>query len=93
MFGTDIPRSTVYLSRRNLLTLLAKLDRAAQGGETACAIIKSDNAHAKYPQTMKSIMVCAVEDGEYYGTAARAAGEVHPLEEEALAKGVVYDTV
>lgn len=93
MFDIPNPRSVVYLSRRNLLTLLAKLDRAAQGGDTACAIIKSDNAHAKYPQTMKSLMVCAVEDDEYYGTAQRNPGEIHPLEEEALAKGVQYDSV
>lgn len=87
------PHNVVYLSRRNLLTLLSKLDRAAAGEETACAIIKSDNAHEKYPQSMASIMVCAVEDVEYYGTSSRSAGDIHPSDESALAKGIQYDRV
>jgi hypothetical protein len=66
----------VYLSRRNLLSLLAKLDRKAAGGDTACAIIKSDTAHPKYPQTIKDLMVVAVEDEDYY--AERLPGAVHP---------------
>lgn len=89
--NSKLPKSVVYLSRRNLLTLLAKLDRAAQGDDTACAIIKSDDMHEKYPQTMREIMVCAVEDAEYYNT--RSAGAVHHLEELALKQGVQYDTV
>lgn len=93
MFDIKVPKSTVYLSRRNLLTLLAKLDRAASGDQTACAIIKSDNAHKKYPQTMAAIQVIAVEDSEYYGTSGRAPGEMHPSEEAALVKGVKYDSV
>lgn len=93
MFDIAVPKSKVYLSRRNLLTLLAKLDRLAEGDYTECAIIKSDNEHPKYPQTMKSIMVVAVEDEEYYGTSNRGAGEVHPKEEASLAKGVAYDAV
>ena len=60
--------SRVYLSRRNLLTLLSKLDRRATGEATQCTIIKLDNQHAKYPQTMKQIEVTAVEDKEYYDT-------------------------
>lgn len=66
--------STVYLSRRNLLTLLSKLDRKAAGDATACTLIKNDNLHPVYPQTMKSICVVAVEDAEYYQH--RAAGLV-----------------
>lgn len=81
-----IPKSKVYLSRRNLLTLLAKLDRRASGEQTECAIIKSDNEHPKYPQTMRSIMVVAVEDDEYYGSGNRHAGEMHQNEEASLAK-------
>lgn len=87
------PRSVVYLSRRNLLTLLSKLDRAASGDETACSIIKSDNTHEKYPQSMDSIMVCAVEDAEYYGTSNRAAGDIHPADESVIAKGIRYSNV
>jgi len=53
----------VYLTRRNLLTLLSKLDRKGRGEETACTLVKKDNLHEKYPQTMKSLSVVAVEYG------------------------------
>lgn len=56
----------VYLSRRNLLALLSKLDRKAQGEETACTLIKYDSIHPIYPQTMDCCMVTAIEDDEYY---------------------------
>lgn len=69
----------VYLSRRNLLALLSKLDRKAEGEDTACAIVKNDKAHPKYPQTMASIEVVAIEDDEYY--TGRIAGAVHPKDE------------
>lgn len=72
----------IYLSRRNLLTLLAKLDAQAEGEFTACTIVKNDNQHPIYPQTMKSIMVTAVEDNEYYTD--RQPGEMHPREEATL---------
>ena len=75
---------TVYLSRRNLLTLLSKLDRKANGEETKCALIKCDNAHSKYPQSMSEIMVIALEDEEYY--IERKAGPVHSSD-EAVIKG------
>lgn len=71
--------SKVYLSRRNLLTLLSKLDRQAAGESTACTLVKNDNQHPKYAQTMKSIEVHAVEDAEYY--IDRIAGAVHPSDE------------
>jgi hypothetical protein len=74
----------VYLSRRNLLTLLAKLDRNRDmPGSSQCTIIKNDNNHPKYPQSMKHIQVTAVEDEDYY--VDRPAGEMHPLEEAKLA--------
>lgn len=69
----------VYLSRRNLLTLLSKLDRAAAGEQTFCTLIKRDNAHPVYPQTMDAIEVVAIEDEEYYCT--RDAGTVHPSDD------------
>lgn len=69
----------VYLSRRNLQTLLNKLNRKAGGGTTHCAIVKNDNAHPKYAQTMDSIMVIAIEDDEYYSE--RSAGAVVPEDE------------
>jgi hypothetical protein len=68
--------SQIYLSRRNLLTLLSKLDRAAAGEETACTLIKHDNVHPRYPQTMGSVRVTAVEDADYYTMGP--PGEVHP---------------
>lgn len=55
----------VYLSRRNLLILLSKLDRASTSN-TACSIIKSDNTHPKYPQDMSSLVVTAVENYDGY---------------------------
>lgn len=53
----------VYLTRRNLLTLLSKLDRKGRGERTACTIVKNDNLHDKYPQTMKRLSVVGVEYG------------------------------
>lgn len=57
----------VFLSRRNLLTLLSKLDRMKAGEESACTLIKYDNQNPKYPQTLDEIAITAVEDAEYYG--------------------------
>ena len=65
---------TVYLSRRNLLTLLSKLDRRALGEETKCTLIKHQNVGAPFCQSMIEISVTAVEDTEYY--TKRSPGEV-----------------
>ena len=67
--------NTVYLTRRNLQTLLNKLDR---GDESAKTIIKYDTVHPKYPCSDVTI-VCALEDDEYYSD--RVAGPVHPKDE------------
>ena len=70
----------IYLSRRNLLTLLSKLDRVKSGDSSLCTIIKSDWIHSVYPQSIKDhIMITAVEDGEYY--ADREPGRVYPADE------------
>jgi hypothetical protein len=61
----------VYLTRRNLLTLLSKLDR---GDESSQTIIKYDTEHPQYPCSTKTI-VCAVEDEDYYTD--RPPGDVH----------------
>ena len=66
----------VYLSRRNLLSLLSKLDRAKAGEETEKTLIKCDNVHPVYPQTMKAIEVVAVENEDYY--TERSPGPIHP---------------
>lgn len=77
----------IYLSRRNLLTLLSKLDRDAAGEETACTLIKvKQKDGAAYNQTMKEIMVIAVQDEDYYPAQNRSAGEVHPSDEPSLTK-------
>jgi len=51
----------VFLSQRNLLTLLSKLDRQVAGEVTACTITKNDNVHSIYPQTMPSCCIHATE--------------------------------
>lgn len=61
-----------------MLSLLSKLDRAQAGDATACTLIKNDNGHPVYPQSMKSIRVTAVEDSDYYDD--RLPGDVHPLD-------------
>jgi hypothetical protein len=72
---------TVYLTKRNLLTLLSKLERAERGEATRCTLNKNQQPSDKYRQTMKTIDVVAVADDEYYSAQQRAPGEVHPLDE------------
>jgi hypothetical protein len=69
----------IYLSRRNLLTLLNKLDRKKMGDETHCTILKRDPGHPDYPQTLDEVCVTAVEDDDYY--VDRSPGAIHPLDE------------
>lgn len=72
----------VFLSRRNLHTLMSKLDRKLNGEDTQCTIIKRDTLHPVYPQTMKEIEIVAIEDQEYYyKTGKRIPGQVHPSDE------------
>jgi len=82
MFDNKFPKSKLYLSRRNLLSLLHKLDREAAGEDTQCAIIKHKGVSPHYQQTMDSVMIIAVDDTVYYEAQNRPAGEMHPLEEE-----------
>jgi len=70
---------TLYLSRRNLLTLLSKLDREARGELTSCTIIKQKVVTDPFVQTMDICRVVAVEDSEYYTN--REAGPVHPSDD------------
>jgi hypothetical protein len=72
----------VYLSRRNLLTLLNKLDRNVLAREevSACTIVKQDTVHPKYPCSDVTY-VTAVEDDEYYTTGDRGPGRVHPADD------------
>jgi len=73
---------TLYLSRRNLLTLLSKLDRQAAGDATACAIIKYSNPADPYCNTMDQVTVIAVADEKFY--ANRQPGVMHPADEAQL---------
>lgn len=53
----------LYLSRRNLESLLTKLDRPG----SLCTIIKTDTINPKYPLTgAKEVRVTAVENVDYY---------------------------
>ena len=72
----------IYLTRRNLLTLLSKLDRVKAGGSSECTIIKKDDRHPKYPQSMPRIAVKALEDEEYYTD--RGAGAVYKEDEKRI---------
>jgi hypothetical protein len=70
----------IYLSRRNLLVLLSKLDRKANGEDTACTVIKyADASPPGYKQTIKELHVTAVEDADYYTN--RGPGPMHPADE------------
>lgn len=51
----------VYLTRRNLMTLLNKLDRPG----SKCTLIKHDTVHPVYPCSDVT-QVIALEDDEYY---------------------------
>jgi hypothetical protein len=76
----------LYLSRRNLLTLLSKLDRAAKGELTARTLIKHEPDNPDYPNKYE-IRVTAVEDSDYY--ISRDPDPVHPREEATIrARGV-----
>jgi hypothetical protein len=73
---------TIYLSRRNLLTLLSKLERLEAGEETGCAIIKYANPTDPYCNTIDQVKVVAVPDDEFYTN--RSPGIMHPLDEAKL---------
>lgn len=72
----------IYLSKRNLLALLSKLDRLENGDETACAIVKSANPSDPYCNTIDQVVVTAVADDQFYAT--RQPGVMHPLDEVRL---------
>lgn len=68
----------IFLSRKNLLALLSKLDRVKAGDHSFCTIIKKDNQHPTMPQSMTECQITAVEDEDYY--VDRQAGEVFPAD-------------
>lgn len=74
----SITTGKVYVSRRNLLTLLSKLDRKKVGEATACTLIKVNNKPS-YQNTLKETALIAVDDEQYYQEAA--PGMVHPSDD------------
>lgn len=56
----------LYLSRRNITTLLQKLDSVRDGAVSACTIIKNEFAHPVYPQSLRRIAVVAIEEHDRY---------------------------
>ena len=58
----------IYLTRRNLETLLAKLDKnIVHPGTSAVTIVKHDTTHPTHPQTgADDVWVSGVENEEYY---------------------------
>lgn len=72
----DDHHAVVYLSRRNLQTLISKLDRRLQGDDTQACLVKRDDKHPTYPQSHPVVVVQALEDAEYYTD--RESGPVHP---------------
>ena len=79
----------IYLSRRNLLTLLSKLDRQVNGEDTACTIIKHQQQGKPYAQTMDECYVVAIEDEEYYGGQERSAGTMHHKDGGVYQQGII----
>ena len=69
----------VTLSERNLRTLLHKAQRARQGDATAMTISKIEG---------RAILIVQAElDDTHYDRPEGGPGEMHPLEEAALADG------
>jgi hypothetical protein len=78
----DLHRSAVVvtLSRRNLLTLLHKLER----GTSVCALV-SGNAYRDRVEINDVQLVVTAEPDEQHYVRRDPPGEVHPLEEAHLA--------
>ena len=72
----------IYLSKRNLLILLSKLDRQEAGDATACTIVKYANPSDPYCNTIDQVMVIAIPDEKFYTN--RSPGAMHPLDEAKL---------
>lgn len=72
----------IYLSKRNLLTLLSKLERLEAGEDTKCAIIKNRNVLDPYCNTVDQVAVIAIPDEKFYVN--RNPGPMHPKDEEKI---------
>jgi hypothetical protein len=58
--------NVLYLSERNLRTLLSKVERYKAGEDTKCAIIKNANPLDPYCSTIDQVCVVAIPDEQYY---------------------------
>lgn len=56
----------LYLSKRNIATLLEKLDSVRDGEASTCTIIKNDTEHPVYAQTVRRVAVTATETQDAY---------------------------
>ena len=75
----------LFLSRRNLIGLLAKLDRNVQyPGDSRCTLQKNNVPGDPYLSDPDHILVTALEDEIYY--AKREPGPMVAQEESLLAK-------
>ena len=74
----------IYLSKRNLLTLLSKLERLEAGEDTKCTIIKNKNPLDPYCNTIDRVAIIAIPDEKFYVN--RNPGPMHPKEEAKLKK-------
>ena len=70
----------IYLSKRNLLVLLSKLDRFEKGEETKCAIIKNKCVTDPYCNTIEQVAIIAVPDEHFYVN--RQPGAMLPVDEQ-----------
>ena len=78
----------IYLTRRNLLTLLSKLDRVKAGEQSHATIIKYRNDRVdEYKQDIDSAMIVAVEDEPYYAAMNRDPGPITPEDEYRIQYG------
>ena len=80
---------SLYLSKRNLLTLLSKLERLENGEQSACSLIKAKTNVGKYAQT-DEVLVIAVPDKEYYSDQQRDPGHVFYRGEQNIAHVPIY---
>lgn len=72
----------IYLSKRNLLTLLSKLERLEAGEDTRCTIIKNANPLDPYCNTVDQVAIIAIPDEKFYVN--RQPGAMHPKDEERM---------
>lgn len=87
----------LYLSKRNLQTLLNKLERFEAGQETQCAIVKYPNNLDPYSLRIdgvcehEGVMVIAIPDERYY--VGRKAGPMLPQDDPDPSQAYTFEEV